>query len=163
MNARTLLRGFSIRTRMLGAIVMVLAMFAAVGITGLWGGQRLASLNGEIMSQSTGEQRTVAELRRSLSTINQLEKQMTIDYEGGVSIGAQRGSWSVAVADARKNFAKMLEGEEDEDNPIARHALEQLASYAKAAEPVLLQAQDGAFDSSRAIHKALAAAHAGID
>ena len=41
MNLQNLLRSFTIRTRMLGAILMVIGLFILVGATALWGGALL--------------------------------------------------------------------------------------------------------------------------
>ena len=58
-----LMRGFSIRLRMHGAIVMVLALFALVGVTGLLGGRHLSALNTDFMHHSIKEFRNVGEVR----------------------------------------------------------------------------------------------------
>ena len=47
-----MMRRFSIRTRMQGAIAMVLAMFALVGLTGGLGGAHLKHLNEEFMEHT---------------------------------------------------------------------------------------------------------------
>ena len=86
MNLLALMRNFTIRTRMFGAIAMVLAMFTLVGLAGFYGGIELRSLNREILLQSTGEQRHVSEMRAHLAAVRLFEKQMVIDYEDGVAV-----------------------------------------------------------------------------
>ena len=51
--AAELLRQFKIRTRMIGAIAMVLALFALVGLTGVLSGRQLASLNDEVIDRKS--------------------------------------------------------------------------------------------------------------
>jgi len=162
MNTLHLLRGYTIRTRMFGAIVMVLAMFAVVGAAGLYGGLKLKVLNGEIMARSTGAQRHVSDMRTHLSAVRLFEKQMVIDYEDGVAVLKARERWAVEIAATKKALEAMLAGDEDDDNKIVRGSLEQLAAYAKACEPVLQQTQNGGYDSARVVDKMLARAKQSI-
>jgi hypothetical protein len=55
----SLMRRFSIRLRMVGAIAMVLAMFALVGLTGALGGARVMHLNEEFMEHTVQEIRLI--------------------------------------------------------------------------------------------------------
>jgi methyl-accepting chemotaxis protein len=162
MKLMLLLRGFTIRTRMLGAIVMVLAMFVVVGTTGLAGGLRLQALNKELLHQSDGEQRLVAGMRSHLAAVRLHEKQMVIDYEDTAAVTRLRERWMAEIAATRQALEGMLEGEEDEDNPIVRGTLQQLAAYAKASEPVLAQVQNGGYDSARTVDKMLGRAKQSI-
>ena len=73
MNIATWMRSFTIRTRMHGAIAMVLAMFAAIGLTGLAGGKRLASLNEDFMHHSVKEVGHVSAIRQSLAEVRLAE------------------------------------------------------------------------------------------
>jgi len=158
MKLLTLMRNFTIRTRMFGAIAMVLAMFALVGLAGFYGGVELRSLNHEILLQSTGEQRHVGEMRAHLAAVRLFEKQMVIDYEDGVSVLKHRERWMQEIAATKKAFEAMLEGAEDEDNKLVRPSLEALAAYIKASEPVLQQIQNGGYDNARVVDKMLARA-----
>ena len=99
MNFQTLLRGFTNRTRMLGAILMVIGLFLLVGATALWGGGRLKSLNSEFMDHSVHEIATVGELRATVGELRRHEKNMVIDYEDGVAVLKHREAW-VATAQA---------------------------------------------------------------
>jgi methyl-accepting chemotaxis protein len=158
MNMLTLLRGFTIKSRMLGAIAMVLGMFAIIGATGLLGGLRLQSLNDEMVGHSIGELRHVSGIRLHLAQVRLHEKQMVIDYEDGVAVLKHREAWQKSIAQTTTAIQALLEGEEDDDNPIARQGLEQLKAYAKASEPVLNQIQNGAYDNARVVDKMLARA-----
>ncbi|MDP3223086.1 MAG: MCP four helix bundle domain-containing protein, partial [Rubrivivax sp.] len=87
MNAvLSLMRSFSIRTRMHGAIAMVLTMFALVGLVGVLGGARIKSLNEDFMAQSVLEIETISNIRQHLAAVRVHEKNMVIDYEDGVSV-----------------------------------------------------------------------------
>ena len=97
MKTLVLLRRFTIRARMLGAVAMVLGMFALVGAAGLIGGAQLKSLNAEMIHHSLGELRLISEMRTHLGAVRGHEKQMVIDYEDGIAVLKHRGSWHEKV------------------------------------------------------------------
>jgi hypothetical protein len=153
-----LMRRFSIRLRMHGAIAMVLGLFALVGAIGLLGGRHLAELNTDFMHHSIKEVRNVSDARHNLGEVRRHEKDMVIHYEDGVAVLKSREAWAAALAKARQAFDGMLEGEEDEDNPLAREALKELVAYEGATAKVLEQIQNGAYDTALAADKMLARA-----
>ncbi len=152
------MRGFSIRLRMHGAIGMVLALFALVGVTGLLGGHHLSALNEGFMNHSVHEVHTVGDIRNALGEVRQHEKNMVIDYEDGVAVLKHRELWAKAIDKTKKALGAMLEGEEDEDNPIARAGMQEMDAYAAATQHVLEQIQNGAYDNARTADKMLAKA-----
>ena len=152
---RTMLRHFTIHTRMRGAVLLVLALFLLVGATALIGGSRLKTLNRDLVTRSMEQQHTVGELRGALGDVRRWEKDMIIDYENGVAVLKARESWAAAIARARKGFETLLAGERDKDDSISRKALERLDAYAKASEPVLQQIQNGAFDTAKVADRML--------
>jgi len=152
------MRSFSIRLRMRGAIGMVLALFALVGVTGLLGGRHMARLNDEFMSKSVHEVRAVGAIRTALGDVRQHEKNMVIDYEDGVAVLKHREKWARSLEDVKKGFTSLLEGEEDEDNVLARAAVKELEGYATDTQRVLEQIQNGAYDNARTADKMLARA-----
>ena len=153
-----LMRRFSIRLRMQGAIAMVLGLFALVGTIGLLSGRHLAELNTDFMHHSLKEVRNVADALTKLGEVRRHEKDMVIHYEDGVAVLKAREAWSAALAQSRAAFTSMLEGEEDEDNPLAREALKELSAYEAATVKVLEQIQNGAYDTAIAADKMLARA-----
>ncbi len=159
-----LMRRFSIRLRMQGAIGVVLALFALVGLAGLLGGRHLAELSEEFMTHSVSELEGMADIRAAMAQMRLHERNMLIDYEDGVAVLAHRDQWNVEMARLKKALNGLLEGEEDEDNPIARHALAEIEAYAKSTGDVLLRIQDGAFDNARGADRMLARArgHIGV-
>jgi methyl-accepting chemotaxis protein len=153
-----LMRNFSIRLRMRGAIGVVLALFALVGLTALVGGRHLAALNDEFMHHSVKELHNVGAIRESLSQIRVHERNMLIDHADGAAVRAHRAKWTAEIAQLKSSLNGLLEGEEDEDNPLARAALLDIAAYAKGTGEVLTQIEAGAIDSAGAADKLLAGA-----
>jgi methyl-accepting chemotaxis protein len=153
-----LLRGFSIRTRMWGAVLMVLAMFLLVGAVGVAGGWKIKSLNEDFMVHSIHEIDAVALTRIHLAQVRLNEKQMVIDYEDPAAVARHHALWKTELGATRASLASLLEGAEDEDNPLAREAIERLASYAKRCEPVLANIQSGGYDTARVADRMLSKA-----
>lgn len=73
MNVATWMRSFTIKTRMHGAIAMVLLMFATLALTGLLGGRALMALQGDAMSRMTQDVQQLAAVRQALAEVRQTE------------------------------------------------------------------------------------------
>jgi methyl-accepting chemotaxis protein len=153
-----LLRRFSIATRMRGAILVVLGLFAVVGAVGLLGGAQLKSLNHDFMAHSVHELEAVAKVRDVMARVLVLEKSMVIDYEDGTAVLKHREAWAAQLAAARQALAGLLEGEADEDNAIASEALKHLQDYEDRSKPVLENIQNGGYDSARVADRMLSRA-----
>ena len=151
----TWMRHFSIRFRMQGAIVMVLMLFALVGIIGLVGGKTLASLNHEFMEHSIKEVQNLGDVNVALGRVRVHEKAMIIDYQDGLAVLKHREAWLVEIKQVNAALGSLLEGEEDEDNPLARTAMKDLEAYVKATQVVLDKMQNGEYDEVRVADKAL--------
>jgi methyl-accepting chemotaxis protein len=150
-----LMRQFTIRTRMLGAIGMVLALFALVGAAAFGSGTLLKGLVDDFVHHSLHEVRTVSDVRIELGQIRLHEKNMVIDYEDGVAVLKHQERWKAQLTRTREALNQLLEGEEDEDNPLARQALKEIDQYQTATLRVLEQVQNGAFDNARAADRML--------
>jgi methyl-accepting chemotaxis protein len=153
-----LLRRYSIRTRMRGAIAAVLALFAVVGLVGLAGGLRLKTLNTEFMEHSLHEKATLAVVNDELARVLVLEKSMVIDYEDGVAVLKHRQAWRAHLEAARQALQSMTEGGEDADNALALAAVKQLQEYEHRSQPVLDNIQNGGYDRARVADRMLARA-----
>ena len=155
MNLHSILRHFTIRTRMRGAIAVVLLMFALLSAATLAGGWRLHQLNEEFVDHALAESRQVAALRQSLGDIRRHEKDMVIDYEDAEAVKAHRTLWLKAVRDARLSLESLVGGDDDEDNAIAREAMAALSAYEQATEPVLKNIIASNFDTARVASRQL--------
>jgi len=152
------LRRFSIRTRMNGAIVIVIGLFVLVAVAALLGGRTLTSLSHDFMTHNVAELRAVAEVRTLMGQVRQHEKDMVIDYEDPARVQAHRVKWQSAIDQARAALSRMTEGEADADNAEALAAVKSLDAYAAASARVLEQIQGGAYDNARVADKMLARA-----
>ena len=152
------LRRFSIRTRMQGAIFIVLGLFGLVAVAALLGGRNLSSLNHEFLSHGLHEIRSIGDIRHTLGQVRLHEKDMVIDYEDPARVQGHRALWVKAVEQLKADLNRLLEGEDDEDNPLAREALKSIDAYVAATTRVVEQIQAGAYDNARVADKMLARA-----
>ncbi len=142
------MRVFSIRLRMWSAIGVVLVLVGLVGAAGLWGMTQLERLSEQFTKHSFAESMAVADLRVALSELQRHESDMIIQYEKPTEIALIEGKWYLAANRIDKLVAAMLEGEEDEDNALARELQSSVKVYQKEAENVIGQLKTGAFDTA---------------
>ena len=159
MSLQPLMRQFSIRLRMLGAIGVVLALLLLVGGAGLLGLQRMQALSGHFVDHAFQETIDLSRLRLALADLSRHEKDMVIQYESPEQLSLANLRWEKARADIDRHIAAMLQGEEDEDNVVLRDMTAKLKAYADAVEPVVAQIQAGGYDSATVADRMLARAH----
>jgi methyl-accepting chemotaxis protein len=150
-----LLRRFTIRFRMNGAIVMVLSLFAVLGLATFGSGRHLYQLNHEFMSHTVAAVRDVSEVRRQLAEVRIREKSMVIDYEDGVKVLQHREAWARHIDTLKRLLAARMAGADDGGNAPARTALAAIDSYVASTTRVLEQMQNGAYDTARAADRML--------
>jgi len=158
-----LMRQFSIRTRMAGAIGVVLLLLVLVGGAGLWGMSRLHALSNEFMNHAFKETVTLSQLQESLGDLGRYEKDMIIGYEKPEAVAKAKAQWLAARDSARQQIDQMLVGEEDEDNALVREMKDQLAKYVAFVEPVSAQLESGGYDTATVANRVLARAHEQYD
>jgi methyl-accepting chemotaxis protein len=151
-SVNSLLARFSIKMRMRGAIVMVLALFALVGAVAYGGGTILKHLNTDFMEHSVKELDGVGEVVGALDAMRLVERDMVIGYEANNRNYAQnRKAWEDQKARFVAGLNAMMEGEEDEDNVVAREALKQMEAYEQAAIKVFKGMEGNAYDTGGAV------------
>ncbi|CAM3704823.1 methyl-accepting chemotaxis protein [Roseateles saccharophilus] len=91
MDLANWMRSFTIRTRMHGAIAMVLTMFAALALTGLMGARELSALNAGAAAQTARSLQPLAEARQALAELKLPEKDAAAERLAGALQTLQRG------------------------------------------------------------------------
>jgi len=159
MSLQPLMRLFSIRVRMIGAIGVVLALLLLVGGAGLWGMQRLHALSEHFVDHAHQETIELSRLRLALADLSRHEKDMVIQYESPEQLSLANMKWEKSRAEIGKHIAAMLEGDEDDDNVILRGMESQLKDYSAAVDPVVTNIKAGGYDSATVANRMLAKAH----
>ena len=160
---QNMMRQFSIRTRMLGAIGVVLMLLTLVGGAGWWGIERLQALNETFVEGPFEETLTLSRLQMSLRDMGGAEKDMVIAYEKPEQVLKAKAAWLAARDEAQRQLDLMLAGGEDQDNALVPRMKEQLAQYVSAVEPVTRQLETSGYDSATVANRMLNRAHASYD
>ncbi|GKT13502.1 HAMP domain-containing protein [Acidovorax sp. SUPP2522] len=148
MNFFSLMRGFSIRVRMLGAIGVVLGLLGLLGGAGMLGMFRIHAMSEEFMANSFSEVGYMAELRGEMGAIRQFEKDMIIQYEKPEGVKQAHTAWLANLDRAKKVAARFLEGPEDPDNALVRDIVKRLDSYREQFAHVARQLEAGGYDTA---------------
>jgi methyl-accepting chemotaxis protein len=154
------LRRFSIRTRMAGAIVMVLSLFCMIGAAGLGGGFELKRMNDDFMHQSLKSLETLAHLGTALDGMSAAEQTLALGDKGQQkALTQQRPAWDEHHKKAKESLLRLNQAAKDENSPAARQlglALEDYAAAAQAAFKSLeTSGPEGAELSNRALRAAV--------
>ncbi|MDN3919754.1 methyl-accepting chemotaxis protein [Roseateles violae] len=150
-----LIRRFSIRLRMIGAIAMVLVLLLIVGSVGLLGMNSLRSQSQAFTESSIAKSNQLSLLVVAIGDLRRFEKDMIINYEKPEAVKAARQKWEAARQAIGAAAKQMLAGDEDEDNAIVRKMLPLLDAYAEKAQPVLRQLEGGGYDNAAVADKLL--------
>lgn len=159
MGLMWMMRRFSIRLRMVGAIGVVLLLLGAVGASGLWGMTQIKALSEQFTTHSFAESMAMADLRVSLSQLQRYEKDMIIQYENPTEISALEGRWYATASRLAEHVGVMTAGEADADNAVALSLHEQVKAYIKETESVIVQLKQGGFDTATVANLRLRKAH----
>lgn len=103
MNLLSLMRLFTIRFRMLGAIGVVLGLLGLLGGAGMLGMFRIHAMSEDFMANSFAEVSHMAELRGEMGAIRQHEKDMIIAYEKPESVKAAHTKWLASLEQSKKS------------------------------------------------------------
>ncbi|MCW5658294.1 MAG: MCP four helix bundle domain-containing protein [Burkholderiaceae bacterium] len=159
----TLLRRFDIRTRMWGAIAMVMGLLALLGGTGLWSLSRMAGLSEQFARTTHAEALQLGELRTELGNVRRYEKDLIINYEKADQIAAYKAKWLAAVDAVQQHARTLADGS---DSAVAQHAKQcatLMKTYVEKAMPVVRQLEASGYDSATVANKLLGPAKEAID
>jgi len=149
------LRRFSIRTRMIGAIGMVLALLLMLGGTGLLGIRQVDAIGAGFVAGTHADTLTLARLRTAIGDVRRFEKDLLINYHSESQQKAYRPKWDAALA-ATRDAAKALAASHDPaEAAAARRIGELLEQYAAGAVPVLRQIEVGGFNFAPVANQAM--------
>ncbi len=158
MNFSALLRQFSIRTRMIGAIAIVLALLMVVGSVGLYGMQSMRGQTQEFLEKSTARGNLITDLTDTMGKIRVHEKDMIINYEKPEVVKTRHAKWDEARKKALEELAQLGKLSGDEDQDAIKKLQTALETYAAKAANVVTQLEGGAYDHAAVADRLLAPA-----
>ncbi len=159
MGLQSMMRLFSIRMRMLGAIGVVLVLLLGVGGAGVWGMQNLQSISQEFVDHAFEETKALSRLRLGLADLGRFEKEMVIQYESPEQLSLAHLNWGKARKVVREQIKHMQQGAADRDNVVLQELEKNLATYEAAVDPVVTNMQSGGYDSATVANRMLERAH----
>jgi len=163
MNLLSFMRLFTIRLRMVGAIVVVLMLLFVLGGIGLWGMYRMQAYSQDLVEHSFAESAMLSRLQVGLGDMRRYERDMIIHHDSPERVEAARTQWEGAWARVQAELAALQGGEEDEDNRLAADIRQQLDVYVQALEQVVRQLAAGEHDSATNANRLLRGAHQAFD
>ncbi len=144
----TLMRQFTIRFRMLGAIAVVLVLLVLVGGAGMHGMFRIHQLSGEVIDESMAVVDRVARLRFDMAQVRRLEKDMIIQYEKPEQIRQIRARWDVDTQQIEKTATDLAGGLSEERGAQLQKAIAFLKSYRTIFSGTANQLESSAYETA---------------
>ena len=155
MNLTLALRRFTIRTRMLGAIAMVIALLVGVGGAGLWGLGRVSASNERFITRTHADTVVLAELRTAMGDLRRYEKDLLINYDSAAQQAVYRPKWQGAVDTVRARARQLATAGSPAQHDAATRIDSGLAGYAALAAPVFKAIEIGGFNDAPVANKAM--------
>ncbi len=148
MNFDALMRAFSIRTRMVGAIAVVMLLLALLGGAGMLGMLRIHAQSQQFIAQSHAAVTLLGQLRGEMGHVRQYEKDMIIQYEKPEQVRMAKTQWDAAL-NAAVQLAHQLQALlPEEDRPLAKETASHLEAYREQFANVARQLEDGGYDTA---------------
>ncbi|WP_280191868.1 methyl-accepting chemotaxis protein [Delftia sp. PS-11] len=148
MNLLGIMRMFTIRTRMLGAIAMVLVLLGLLGGAGMLGMFRIHDMSQQFMHSSYARMGYMVELRAELGAVRAHEKDMIIHYERTEEVRKARAQWVAAIDRAKGVTERFLKDEDAADDAIVSGIAERVDRYRQNFEHVARQLEAGGYDTA---------------
>ena len=151
MSIHSLMRRFTIRLRMLGAIAAVLALLAMLGGAGMWGMFRIHALSQDFVGQSFAAVTRLGELRAHMNTVQLHEKDMIIRYAEPEAVQQAQALWRASLQqtlDAAERLAA-----QDGSSALVRSTVQHLSTYRSEFDPLAQALQAGAYVSATEAQK----------
>jgi methyl-accepting chemotaxis protein len=153
VNLDLLMRRFTIRTRMIGAIGIVLALLTVVGGAGLFGLTRVQTLGDRFAAVTFADSNQLAELRALLGQMRRHEKDMVIGYEKPDTVLRSSAEWTRIKEKVIEHVKALKDVQHAERSTLATRLESEIAEYSAAMAPLIKQLEKTGFDTATAADK----------
>jgi len=143
-----LMRQFTIRFRMLSAIVVVMCLLGLLGGAGMLGMFRIHNIGEQQVNQSHAGVERLGSLRYEMSLVRRHEKDMIIQYEKPEAIQQIRAKWLADMQKIEKALTELLESASDADKPRVQKAMEHMKAYRTMFGQVAGQLEASAYETA---------------
>ncbi|OYU26806.1 MAG: methyl-accepting chemotaxis protein [Burkholderiales bacterium PBB2] len=155
MNLSAMLRMFSIRTRMIGAIAMVLALLLIVGGVGLYGMNSLRGQSKQFADKSVLDANHMTLVIQAMGNLRRYEKDMVITHAQPDQVKSYHQKWDEARKALEDNIKALMLGHDDANNRVMGQIMPLMTDYVAKAQPVLAQLESGSITNSGDANNAL--------
>ena len=148
MNVFLQMRNFTIRFRMISAIVLVLSFLSLLGGVGLFGMYRISSLSQDFRSQSMEALQSQGDLRAELGRVRMYEKDMIIHYESPEGVRKSLKLWQESVERTLALEHAMTREAEGDTKVIADKMVAAMTAYRDQFMNVARQLEASGYDTA---------------
>ena len=148
MTLLGMMRAFTIRTRMLGAIAMVRVLLGLLGGAGMLGMFRIHGMSQQFMHTSYAKMGYMVELRAELGAVRAHEKDMNIQYERADEVRKAHGQWLAAIERVKAVAGRFLKDEDPADDAIVSGISDRVDRYRQQFEHIARQLEAGGYDTA---------------
>jgi methyl-accepting chemotaxis protein len=148
MNVFALMRRYTIRTRMMGAIAMVLGLLGLLGAAGMVGMARINAVSEAFVNTSFSKVSLMAELRSQMGAIRQHEKDAIIQYESPETVVKILELWRASIKDAKATADKLLKVKGEAEDQVTLDIITKLDAYAEKFAFVAKQLESNGYDTA---------------
>ena len=148
MDLFALMRMFTIKVRMLGAIAVVLVLLGLLGGAGMFGMFRVYDLNQSFIQGPFQQSGLVAKLQTSMGMVRSLEKDMVIQYEQPEQLEKTHAQWQASMDAVRTAAQTFSQAAPAQDVAVVQALLGHLDKYQEFFVPVAKQLIAGGYDSA---------------
>jgi methyl-accepting chemotaxis protein len=157
------IRQFTIRTRMIGAIVMVMLLLGLLGGAGMLGMFRIHGMSQEFLNQSFAATTRMAQVRGDLAQVRRAEKDMIIQYEKPEQVRKFRAEWTDALKKAEADAQVLAQSAGPAAEPLAKEFVQKLAAYRDRFHSIANQLESGGYESATTANRISGPAIANIE
>ncbi|HEY4665508.1 MAG TPA: methyl-accepting chemotaxis protein [Comamonas sp.] len=148
MDLFGLMRMFTIKVRMLGAIAVVLILLGILGGAGMFGMFRVYELNQNFLKGPFQQAGLMAQVQNNMALVRTLEKDMVIQYEQPDQLEKTYGEWLASLQAVRTAGEAFAQAAPAEDAQVLQQLLQHLDQYEQLFTPVARQLKAGGYDTA---------------
>ena len=143
-----LMRQFTIRWRMIGAIAAVLVLLSLLGGAGILGMFRIHNLSEQQVHQSYAVVEQLLRLRHELDQTRRLEKDMIIQYEKPEAVTQIRSQWQAELSRLTQQLEALTQQLAASEQAVLRQAGQQLQTYRTLFDQVAAQLAASGYETA---------------
>jgi methyl-accepting chemotaxis protein len=148
MSMMSLMRSFTIRFRMVGAIGVVLVLLSLLGGAGMWGMLHIQSLSQDFVDHAFSDAGHLSRLQFELGKVRVAEKEMAISYDNAPEVKRARGQWNDRVKQALGQAESLTQTGNAKVDETAAAIVKRIKAYAAALDPVAEEFEAGVVSSA---------------